>query len=104
MLTRLRALLTRAPRIRVDLMIKGRVGDGWLDISEQLMLPPGSTLADLIAHVEARDIPLLKALESSPHLRHTVMLNGQRCPVDDNLARVLGDGDQLYLLAPLAGG
>jgi molybdopterin converting factor small subunit len=32
------------------------------------------------------------------------MLNGDRTPVDENLGRVLADGDQVYLLAPLAGG
>ena len=44
------------------------------------------------------------AIENSPHLRHTLMLNGERCPVDANLGRPLANGDQVYLLAPLAGG
>jgi molybdopterin converting factor small subunit len=33
-----------------------------------------------------------------------MMLNGERCPFTDNAERVLADGDQIYLLAPLAGG
>jgi molybdopterin converting factor small subunit len=45
-----------------------------------------------------------EALESSPHLADTLMLNGDRCAVADNRDRVLVDGDQIYLLAPLAGG
>jgi molybdopterin converting factor small subunit len=32
------------------------------------------------------------------------MLNGERCPLDEGLERPLADGDQLYLLAPIAGG
>ena len=32
------------------------------------------------------------------------MLNGERCPVDENRGHILADGDQIYLLAPLAGG
>jgi len=32
------------------------------------------------------------------------MLNGERCPVDANRDRKLADGDEVYLLAPLAGG
>ena len=45
-----------------------------------------------------------EAIAKSPHLAHTLMLNGERCPVDENLGRELGEGDQVYLLAPLAGG
>jgi molybdopterin converting factor small subunit len=33
-----------------------------------------------------------------------MMLNGERCPFTDNAERVLADGDEIYLLAPLAGG
>jgi molybdopterin converting factor small subunit len=33
-----------------------------------------------------------------------MMLNGERCPLEDNRARPVADGDELYLLAPLAGG
>jgi molybdopterin converting factor small subunit len=33
-----------------------------------------------------------------------MMLNGERCPLSDNRDRTLSDGDELYLLAPIAGG
>ena len=64
----------------------------------------GATLATLLDEAERRGIPLREALADSPHLRHTLMLNGERCPVDENLDRALADGDEVYLLAPLAGG
>src|SRR3954470_18796806 len=98
--------LGRAPRdvIRVHVLIKGRIGDGWQDVDRTLELPLGATLGDLIEHARARGIALRDAIDKSPHLRHTLMLNGERCPVDDNSTRVLSDGDQVYLLAPLAGG
>jgi molybdopterin converting factor small subunit len=32
------------------------------------------------------------------------MLNGERCPVDENASRPMVDGDEVYLLAPFAGG
>jgi molybdopterin converting factor small subunit len=32
------------------------------------------------------------------------MWNGQRAPVAENLDRALSDGDEVYLLGPLAGG
>jgi molybdopterin converting factor small subunit len=47
---------------------------------------------------------LSQAIDASPHLRHTLMWNGERTPVDENLGRELRDGDELYLLGPVAGG
>jgi len=102
----LRRLLGRdaATSIRVRVLLKGRAGAGWHDVDERLTLPSGATLANLIDAAERRGIRLRQAIEQSPHLRHTLMLNGERCPVDENLGRVLADGDEVYLLAPLAGG
>ncbi len=94
----------RAPRLRVRVMIKGRIGDGWHDVDEVLALPVGATLATLFEQATRAGIPLRDAVDHSPHLRHTLMLNGERCPVDENLARPMRDGDEVYLLAPLAGG
>jgi len=90
--------------IRVHVLLKGRIGAGWYDVDEHLALPAGATLADAIAAAEAHGITLRAAIAESPHLRHTLMLNGERCPVEENLGRALGDGDEIYLLAPLAGG
>lgn len=90
--------------IHVHLILKGRTGTGWYDVDEHLALPPGATLATLLEVAEARRLPLKEALASSPHLAHTLMLNGERCPVAENLGRALAEGDQLYLLSPLAGG
>ena len=96
------------PRIRVHLLLKGRIGAGWYDVDETLSLPEGATLGALIDQAEEDGLRLKQAIASSPHLRHTLMLNGERCPIDgsepENLARPLRDGDQVYLLAPLAGG
>jgi molybdopterin converting factor small subunit len=103
----LRRLLRRdgdAGAIRVRVLLKGRTGSGWYDCDEQVPLPPGATLATLIDVAERRGIRLREALESSPHLRHTLMLNGERCPVEQNSDRKMADGDEVYLLAPLAGG
>jgi molybdopterin converting factor small subunit len=94
----------RAPVIAIGLLIKGRIGDGWLDIDRTIKVAPGTTLSAFIDRVERDGIPLRQAIVDSPHLAHTLMLNGERCPVEENLARPLSDGDQIYLLAPLAGG
>ncbi len=91
-------------RIRVHLIVRGRIGAGWYQVDDNLKLPPGTTLAGLIDAAEGRGIPLRQALADSPHLADTLMLNGERCPVEDNRNRALHDGDQVYLLAPLAGG
>jgi molybdopterin converting factor small subunit len=106
---RLRSVFGGGPagqQIRVHLLLKGRIGEGWYDVDETLSLPEGATLGGLIEQAEQDGLRLKRALESSPHLRHTLMLNGERCPLDqpENLARPLRDGDQVYLLAPLAGG
>lgn len=92
------------PTIKVRVLIKGRIGEGWYDLDRTLKVPEGTTLAGLIDLAPARGVPLPEALASSPHLAHTLMWNGDRCPVETHADRPLGDGDELYLLAPLAGG
>jgi molybdopterin converting factor small subunit len=84
--------------------MKGRIGEGWYDVDQRIALPAGATLASLLDEAERRGIAVRAALASSPHLSHTLMWNGDRCDVSDHLARPLADGDELYLLAPLAGG
>jgi len=95
---------SREPVVRVHVLIKGRIGEGWQDVDRTLELPVGATLATLIEVADRERIPLRDAIDKSPHLRHTLMLNGSRCPVAENMDRELKDGDQVYLLAPLAGG
>ncbi len=90
--------------IRVHLLLKGRTGAGWYDTDEHIKLPVGATLKTLLDEADRRGLRLRAAIAESPHLRHTLMLNGQRCAVDENLDRQLNDGDDIYLLAPLAGG
>lgn len=90
--------------IRVRVLLKGRIGEGWYDVNQVLTLPAGATLAALLDAAERRGIRLRDAIAASPHLRDTLMLNGERCAVEENLDRTLADGDEVYLLAPLAGG
>lgn len=97
-------LFRRTPKIAVHVLIRGRIGEGWYDVDTTLKVPQGTTLAELIEAAERQRVPIREALEHSPHLRYTLMLNGDRCPVDEQGDRVLNDGDELFLLAPLAGG
>ena len=94
----------RSGQIKVHILIRGRIGDGWKDVDQKLKVPAGTTLGGLVELAEAAGIPLREALASSPHLTDTMMLNGERCPIAEHGDRVLVDGDELYLLAPLAGG
>jgi molybdopterin converting factor small subunit len=105
-LRRVQSWLRRDPpgAIRVRILVKGRVGEGWFDVDRKLALPVGATLAALIEAADRDGLRLSQAIEASPHLRHTLMWNGQRTPVDENLDRELSDGDELYLLGPVAGG
>jgi molybdopterin converting factor small subunit len=94
----------RGDQIRVHVVIRGRIGDDWRDVDEYLRVPAGTTLGKLVDVADAAGVPLSNALAHSPHLTDTLMLNGERCPIADNTNRVLADGDEIYLLAPLAGG
>jgi molybdopterin converting factor small subunit len=85
-------------------LIRGRIGAGWYDVDRQVKLPVGTTLRDLVNRAPRLGLPLAEALAQSPHLKDTLMLNGVRCPIESEGERLLTDGDQLYLLAPLAGG
>lgn len=84
--------------------MKGRIGEGWQDVDRTFSLPPGATLATLLDAAERDGVALRDAIAKSPHLAHTLMLNGDRTPLEENLDRTLSDGDQVYLLAPLVGG
>lgn len=94
----------RGDQIKVHVLIRGRIGDGWKDVDTYLRVPTGTTLARLVDVAERAGIPIREALDHSPHLRDTMMLNGERCPLAEHGDRVMVDGDELYLLAPLAGG
>ena len=94
----------RGDQIRVHILIRGRIGDDWKDIDEYLRVPQGTTLGRLVEVADNAGVPLREALDNSPHLVDTLMLNGERCPFTENAERVLADGDEIYLLAPLAGG
>lgn len=94
----------RGGTIRIHILIKGRIGDDWKDIDEHVRVPVGTTLGQLLAITDSARIPLREALDHSPHLTDTMMLNGERCPFGENTERVLAENDQIYLLAPLAGG
>lgn len=94
----------RGDQVKIHIVIRGRVGDEWKDIDTHLRIPPNTTLAKLVDVAGKAGIPLREALANSPHLTDTMMLNGERCPLAEHGERVLVDGDELYLLAPLAGG
>jgi len=94
----------RGDSIRIHVIIKGRIGDAWHDVDEHLRIPAGTTLGKLVEVADNARVPLRDALDQSPHLIETMMINGERCPFTENTGRVLLDGDEIYLLAPLAGG
>ena len=94
----------RGESIRIHILIRGRVGEDWKEVDEYLRLPAGTTLGRLVEATDAAGVPLREALDKSPHLVETIMINGERCPFVENAERVLEDGDEIYLLSPLAGG
>lgn len=104
LLDKARRLLGGDERIVVRVLVQGRIGAGWRNIDRTISLPIGATLGDLITKADRDGLDLSGAIAASPHLAHTLMLNGERCAVEENRDRPLEDGDQIYLLAPIAGG
>ncbi|HEY5920413.1 MAG TPA: MoaD/ThiS family protein [Kofleriaceae bacterium] len=94
----------RGDQIRIHILIRGRIGDAWKDVDQHLRVPAGTTLGKLLEVADRAGVPLREALANSPHLVDTLMLNGERVPFHDNQDRVLVEGDEIYLLAPFAGG
>ena len=92
------------PGVRAHVILKGQIGEGWYDVDRWLELPRGATLEGLLDEADRQGIALRAAIAASPHLAHTLMWNGERAPVEENLAREVVDGDEVYLLAPMAGG
>ena len=91
-------------KIKVHVMVRGRIGAHWYDLDETVKVDHGTTLGGLLAREGELGVALRDAVTSSPHLAHTLMWNGERCPVDEHRDRALADGDEIYLLSPLAGG
>ena len=94
----------RGDQIKIHIVIRGRIGDDWRDVDTYMRVPTGTTLGKLVDSGKDAGVPIREALDSSPHLVDTMMLNGERCAFTDNTERVLVDGDEIYLLAPIAGG
>jgi molybdopterin converting factor small subunit len=94
----------RGDQLKVHVVIRGRIGEDWKDVDEYVRVPEGTTLEKFLDVADEANIPLREAIANSPHLGETIMLNGERCPVTENAARVLKDGDEIYLLAPITGG
>jgi molybdopterin converting factor small subunit len=94
----------RGDQCKVHVLIRGRIGDEWRDVDTYLRVPAGTTLGKLVEVADGAGIPLRHALDHSPHLTETMMINGERCPFGENSERVIQDGDEIYLLAPIAGG
>lgn len=94
----------RGDHIKVHVLIRGRIGEGWKDVDEYVKVPVGTTLERFVEVADDAGVPLSEALAHSPHLHDTMMLNGERCPFGENKQRTLVDGDEIYLLAPIAGG
>lgn len=92
------------PKIHVRILVHGRIGVGWRKVDRKVALPEGATLDDLVRRADALGLDLSGAIADSPHLRHTLMLNGERRPLEDNRDHVMQDGDEVFLLAPIAGG
>ena len=83
--------------------LKGRIGAGWYDVDRTLRLPPAPPWGRSSSppSVTGSGSP---AIADSPHLATPSCSTASAAPVDEHPERPLADGDEIYLLAPLAGG
>jgi hypothetical protein len=94
----------RAPLIRVHVLVRGRIGSGWYDIDRGFDLPAGTALAELVARGSRPGLLLEVALRDSPHVRDTLMVNGERCPLAGTRRRHPRRRRPALPPLPLAGG
>ncbi len=91
--------------IRVHVLLKGRTGTGWYDVDEQVPLPAGATLGTLLATAGAPRHQAARGARDQPAPRPHADAQRRALPGGREPAtRPMADGDEVYLLAPLAGG
>ncbi|MBX5491795.1 MAG: MoaD/ThiS family protein [Chloroflexi bacterium] len=93
------------PRVTVHVFdeIRERLGRKAVTV----VLPAPATLGVLLHTLATEVDPLFAELgptEAAPYAVHAVLVNGRRLQLDRDEATPLADGDQVYLIPPIAGG
>ncbi len=86
--------------MKIKLIITGRAYDAAVDVPGELTLPDGATLDDALQAL-AEDLPPQRPLPPTC----LVAVSGSHVgTLGSHAARELQDGDELVLIAPVAGG
>ncbi len=91
--------------MKVHFLLKGTMLGTFLDHEFDLDLPEGSTLRDELKRAgRARQVDFDRVMREHEVIRESILVSGDRLVCPQGLDRVLQEGDQVYMLSPLAGG
>ena len=91
--------------MKVHFLLKGYMLGTFLDHEFDLELPEASTLKEALSRAgRARKVDFDRVLEEHEVIRESILVSGQRLDWPACLDHVLKEGDDVYMLSPLAGG
>ena len=91
--------------MKVHFLLKGYMLDTFLDHEFDLDLPEGATLRAALRRAgRERRVDFDRILKEHEVIRESILISGQRMDWPVCLDHVLKEGDDVYMLSPLAGG
>ena len=91
--------------MKVHFLLKGYMLGTFLDHEFDLDLPEGTTLKDALHRAgRARRVDFDRVLEEHEVIRESILVSGRRLDWPACLDHELREGDDVYMLSPLAGG
>ncbi len=91
--------------MKVHFLLKGYMLGTFLDHEFDLELPDGATLKEALRRAgRARKVDFDRVLKEHEVIRESILVSGRRLDWPSCLDHVLKEGDDVYMLSPLAGG
>jgi len=91
--------------MKVHFLLKGYMLGTFLDHEFDLDLPDGTTLKEALRRAgRSRKVDFDRVLKEHEVIRESILVSGRRLDWPACLDHVLEEGDDVYMLSPLAGG
>lgn len=91
--------------MKIHFLLKGYMLGTFLDHDFDLNLPEGTTLKQALRRAgRERRVDFDRVLAEHEVIRESILVSGRRLDWPGCLDHVLQDGDDVYMLSPLAGG